>query len=64
MSQKKVTITGTMRLDRKGIPAEMKMLNNHQRKSVKYCYSEAINTIMLVSYMNMFKKKMTFLDNF
>ena len=53
----KITITGTMRLDRKGIPAKMKTLADREEKSVKYCYNEANNTIMMVSYVDRKKKK-------
>ena len=52
--QKKFTIVGTMRHDRKGIPKEMKAIGNREEKSVLYVYHKEKN-IMLASYID--KKK-------
>ena len=52
--QKKFTIVGTMRHDRKCIPKEVKVIGNREEKSVLYVYHKEKN-IMLVSYMD--KKK-------
>ena len=38
--QKKFTIVGTMRHDWKGIPKELKSVNNQEEKSVLYVYQE------------------------
>ena len=51
--EKKFTIVGTMRHDRKGIPKELKSVNDRE-KSVLYVYHEEKN-VMLVSYID--KKK-------
>ena len=52
--QKKFTIVGTMRHDRKGIPKEVKAIGNREEKSVLYVYHKEKN-IMLASYID--KKK-------
>ena len=52
--QKKFTIVGTMRHDRKGIPKEVKAIGNREKKSVLYVYHKEKN-IMLASYID--KKK-------
>ena len=52
--QKKFTIVGTMRHDRKDIPKEVKVIGNKEKKSVLYVYHEEKN-IMLASYID--KKK-------
>ena len=52
--EKKISIVGTMRTDRKGIPKEMKNVNDREEKSTKYCHSED-NKLLLVSYVD--KKK-------
>ena len=52
--EKKFTIVGTMRHDRKGIPKESKSVNDREEKSVLYVYHEEKN-VMLVSYID--KKK-------
>ena len=52
--QKKFTIVGTMRHDRKGIPKEVKVIGNREEKSVLYVYHKEKN-IMLTSYID--KKK-------
>ena len=36
--EKNITITGTLRSDRKGIPKEMKTGANREEKSSKWCY--------------------------
>ena len=52
--QKKFTIVGTMRHDRKGIPKEVKEIENREEKSVLYvCHKE--KNIMLAFYID--KKK-------
>ena len=38
--EKKISIVGTMRTDRKGIPKEMKELRDREEKSTKNCHSE------------------------
>ena len=35
-----ITVTGTMRADRKGIPPEMKMIPGREPKPTKWCYNE------------------------
>ena len=50
----KFTIVGTMRHDRKGIPKEMKSLNDREEKSTIYAH-HSNKEIMLVSYID--KKK-------
>ena len=52
--QKKFTIVGTMRHDRKGIPKEVKVIGNREEKLVLYVYHKEKN-IMLASYID--KKK-------
>ena len=52
--QKKFTIVGSMRHDRKGIPKEVKGIGNREEKSVLYVYHKEKN-IMLASYIE--KKK-------
>ena len=52
--EKKFTIVGTMRHDRKGIPKELKAVNEREEKSVLYVHHEEKN-VMLVSYID--KKK-------
>ena len=42
-----ITITGTMRADRKGIPPEMKMIAGREPKSTKCCYNEKKMVISL-----------------
>ena len=53
-SQRKFTIVGTMRHDRKDIPKEVKVIGNREEKSVLYVYRKEKN-IMLASYID--KKK-------
>ena len=50
----KLSIVGTMRTDRRGIPKEMKELRDREEKSTKYYHSED-NKLLLVSYVG--KKK-------
>lgn len=50
-----VTIVGTMRKDRQGIPVEMRDANGREPKSVKWCYLLEDPRIMLISYAD--KKK-------
>ena len=38
--EKRVSIAGTMRTDRKGIPKDMKELGNCEEKPTELCYSE------------------------
>ena len=52
--EKKFTIVGTMRDDRKRIPKELKSVNDREEKLVLYVYHEEKN-VMLVSYID--KKK-------
>ena len=52
--EKKFTIVGTMRHDRKGIPKELKFVNDREENSVLYVYHEDKN-VVLVSYID--KKK-------
>ena len=52
--QKKFTIVGTMRHDRKGILEEVKVIGNREEKSVQYVYHKEKN-MMLASYID--KKK-------
>ena len=52
--EKKITIVGTMRLDRKGIPKEIKSLENREERSILYVFDSDEN-ILLVSYID--KKK-------
>ena len=52
--EKKFTIVGTMRHDRKEIPKELKSVNDREEKSVLYVYHEEKN-VMVVSYIE--KKK-------
>ena len=52
--QKKFTIVGTMRHDRKGIPKKVKAIGNREEKSVLYVCHEEKN-IMVASYID--KKK-------
>ena len=53
--QKKFTIVGTMRHDRKDIPKEVKAIGNREEKSVLYVYHKE-KSIMLASYID--KKKL------
>lgn len=53
-SQNNFTIVGTIRLDRKGIPNEIKSLDSREEKSTKYVY-QSNGDILLVSYVD--KKK-------
>ena len=52
--QKKFTIVGTMRHDRKGIPKEVKAIGNREKLSLLYVYHKEKN-IMLAFYIG--KKK-------
>ena len=52
--EKKLSIVGTMRTNRRGIPKEMKELRDREEKSTKYYHSED-NKLLLVSYVG--KKK-------
>ena len=49
--EKKFTIVGTMRHDRKGIPKELKSVNDREEMSVLYVYHEE-KDVMLVSYID------------
>ena len=51
--QKNITVTGTLRADRKGIPKEMKTESGRAEKSSKWCFSEKK---MMISYMDKKKK--------
>ena len=44
--QKKFTIVGTMRHDRKGIPKEVKAVGNREEKSVLYVYHKEKNIML------------------
>ena len=49
--EKRVSIIGTMRTDREEISKEMKELENHEEKLIKFCYSED-NKMLLTSYVD------------
>ena len=49
--EKKFTIVGTMRHDRKGIPKELKSVNDREEMSALYVYHEE-KDVMLVSYID------------
>ena len=49
--EKKVTIVGKMRLDRKGIPKELKEVKSREEKSVIFMQNDK-NNISLVSYFD------------
>ena len=49
-----ITIVGTMQLDRKGIPAEIKKMDKHDKQSTFYIHGKD-DDLMLVSYVD--KKK-------
>ena len=49
--ENKITIVGTMRLDRKGIPKEMKSLENREERSVLYVFGSD-EKILLVLYID------------
>ena len=51
--KKNITITGTLRSDRKGIPNEMKIDHGREPKSTKWCFSDKK---MLISYPDKKKK--------
>ena len=53
-SERGITIVGTMRLDRKGIPKELKQFHDREERSTTYIYA-CNDDIMLVSYIE--KKK-------
>ena len=52
---KNITIVGTMRLDRIGIPNSFKDISQREERSTSYIYSIDENNHMLVSYVD--KKK-------
>ena len=52
--EKKITMVGTTRLDRKGIPKEIKSLENREERSVLHVF-DSDEKILLVSYID--KKK-------
>ena len=57
---KNITIVGTMRLDRIGIPNSFKDISQREERSTSYIYSIDENNHMLVSYVDqkkMWKKK-------
>ena len=56
LDEQSITIVGTMRHDRKGIPKELKMLDGREEKSAMYVYSEDCS-IMLVSYVDKKKRR-------
>ena len=49
-SEKGFTVVGTMRQDRKGIPKEIKAMENRDEKGTMYLY-ETQGDVMLVSYL-------------
>ena len=49
--EKRISIVGTMKIGRMGIPKEMIALTDREEKSTKYCYSED-NKILLTSYVD------------
>ena len=53
-SERNITIVGTVRLDRKGIPAEIKNIDKHDEQSTFYVHGKD-DDLMLVSYVD--KKK-------
>ena len=53
-SRRNITIVGTMKHDRKGIPKDVKLVADREEKSVLHVYNTK-EKIMLVSYIN--KKK-------
>ena len=53
--EKKFTILGIIRHDRKGIAEEIKALNNREKQSTMYVYDKDTPKVMLVSYID--KKK-------
>ena len=52
--EKKFTIVGTMRQDRKGIPKEMKSLQGREEKRMVYAFHKE-KDVMMLSYID--KKK-------
>ena len=52
--ERNITLTGTMRGDRKGIPAELKLVAGREPKSTIWCYN---GEKMLISYADKKKKK-------
>ena len=54
--ERNITIVGTLKSDRKGIPKEMKGVADREEKSTAFCYSEDEKT-MLLSYINKKKKE-------
>ena len=52
--EKKITIVGTIQLDHKGIPKEIKSLENREKRSVLHVF-DSHEKILLVSYID--KKK-------
>ena len=53
--ERNITIVGTLKSDRKGIPKEMKGVADREEKSTAFCYSEDEKT-MLLSYIDKKKK--------
>ena len=53
--ERNITIVGTLKSDRKGIPKEMKGVADREEKSIAFCYSEDEKT-MLLSYIDKKKK--------
>ena len=53
--ERNITIVGTLKSDRKGIPKEMKGLADREEKRNAFCYSEDEKT-MLLSYIDQKKK--------
>ena len=47
LDEQSITIVGTMRHDRKGIPKELKMLDRREEKSAMYVYSEDDSMLVL-----------------
>ena len=53
--ERNITIVGTLKSDRKGIPKEVKGVADREEKSTAFCYSEDEKT-MLLSYIDKKKK--------
>ena len=53
--ERNITIVGTLKSDRKGIPKEMKGVADEEEKSTAFCYSKDEKT-MLLSYIDKKKK--------
>ena len=59
--ERNVTIVGTLKSDRKGIPKEMKGIADRQEKSTAFCHSEDKKTMLLLYIDKKKKRKKIFL---